>query len=470
MITAIDVPSDISKYAFAALTDVYSKNPAVVADIVIQAIWSWQRNTEMEDKDTPAAAAKTGNSRLYIAIRSICPPPQTQHPGREKIDVQVLQAQLMNMLVLCRPEILPRVSWIDMCLRVGQDPGALVRMKAVQCLEKVDHFLKINGSAASSTTVQLAAHNTAAELAFVAPDDITPLVLERIERDLVAERVKSYGTMEVAIARTPEGTPFVDVLSTKGQYRGLDKNSKDYDTMKWEEEVRSQLAQKKGQERKLTADEKAKVNAQLTKEAGIRTKVFELEKILLRGLGFINSLATGPPIESKMWIGRCLKALLAVINAGARLLVKNAADETYLICSNLVSSRLGSLRRFIGVATLRTLGTSDLPDYLEQEPLGGKFSMSQWICACADLLLDLVTRILYRLRFTSEQRPFDSVSLTYILPLIFIVLRQGGAGYSGADEVDEQVTLALEFLSFHTEACKLFNFIYGVVSLLLHYQ
>ena len=470
LITAIDVPSDISKYAFAALTDVYSKNPAVVADIVIQAIWSWQRNTEMEDKDTPAAAAKTGNSRLYIAIRSICPPPQTQHPGREKIDVQVLQAQLMNMLVLCRPEILPRVSWIDMCLRVGQDPGALVRMKAVQCLEMVDHFLKINGSAASSTTVQLAAHNTAAELAFVAPDDITPLVLERIERDLVAERVKSYGPMEVAIARTPEGTPFVDVLSTKGQYRGLDKNSKDYDTMKWEEEVRSQLAQKKGQERKLTADEKAKVNAQLTKEAGIRTKVFELEKILLRGLGFINSLATGPPIESKMWIGRCLKALLAVINAGARLLVKNAADETYLICSNLVSSRLGSLRRFIGVATLRTLGTSDLPDYLEQEPLGGKFSMSQWICACADLLLDLVTRILYRLRFTSEQRPFDSVSLTYILPLIFIVLRQGGAGYSGADEVDEQVTLALEFLSFHTEACKLFNSIYGVVSLLLHYQ
>ena len=374
LITAIEIPPDAPKHAVAALTDVYSKNPAVVADTIIQAVWSWQRSTELEDKDTPAAAAKTGNTRLYVAIRSICPPPHTQKPDRDNVDVKVLQAQLINMLVLCRPEILPRVSWIDMCLRVGQDPGTLVRAKAVQCLEKVDHFLTINGSSVSSAMVQLAAHNTAAELAFVAPDTVIPLLLERIERDLVPERVKSYGPVDIAIANTPEGIPFVDVLSTKPQNRVLDKNSKDYDTMKWEEEVRSQLAQKKGRERKLTVDEKAKVNTQLAKEAGIRTKVLELERILRRGLGLINSLATGPPTESEMWIGKCLKALLEVIIAGARLIVKSYADETYLICSDLVSTRLGSLRRFIGVATLRALGASDLPDYLEQEPLGGIFN------------------------------------------------------------------------------------------------
>ena len=469
-IAAIDIPPDVRKHAVAALIEVYFKNPAVIAGIVVEAIWSWQKSTEIEEKDTPAAAAKTGNTRLHIAIRSICPPPQTQQLGRNSIDVEVLQAQLIDMLVLCSPEILPRVNWIDMCLRVGQDPGALVRAKAIQCLGKVDYFLTINGFSASSTTVQHAAHNTAAELAFVAPDIIIPLLLERIERDLVAERVKSYGPIDIAIARTREGTTFVDVLSTKGQHRVLDKNSKDYDTMRWEEEVRSQLAQKKGQEMKLTADEKAKVNDQLAKEAAIRKKVLELEKILRRGLGFINALATGPPTEPEMWIGRCLKALLAVISAGARLLVKSAADETYLICSSLVSPRLGSLRRFIGIATLRAFGTSDLPKYLEQEPLGGIPSISQWICACADLVLDLVTRILYRLRFTSEQRPFDSVSMTYILPLIFIVLSQGGVGHSGADDVDEQVTLALEFLSFHTDVCKLFNLLCGVVSSLLRYQ
>ena len=54
----------------------------------------------------------------------------------------------------------------------------------------------------------------------------------------------------------------------------------------------------------------------------------------------------------------------------------------------------------------------------------------------------------------SEQRPFDAVSLNYIFPLISIILRQNGVGSSDADENDEQVTLALEFLSFHTDACK----------------
>lgn len=54
----------------------------------------------------------------------------------------------------------------------------------------------------------------------------------------------------------------------------------------------------------------------------------------------------------------------------------------------------------------------------------------------------------------SEQRPFDAISLNYIFPLISIILRQNGVGNSDADENDEQVTLALEFLSFHTNARK----------------
>ncbi len=373
LISASSVPPDIQKHAVTALTQVYSQDPAVVAGTLVKGIWNWLRSVEMDDQDTAAVAAKTGNTRLYIAVRSICLPLRMRQPGRGDTDAQVLQAQLMNMLVLCRPEIVPRVSWIEMCLRVGQDPGAVVRANAVQCVEQVDRFLTSDDSTSFSSKVELAAYNTAAELAFVAPDNITPLLLKRIERDVAAERVKSFGPTDIAIARTPEGTVFVDVLSTKGQNRALDKNSKDYDTMKWEEEVRNQLAQRKGQERKLTVDEKAKVKAQLIKEDGIRLKVLELEGKIKRGLGFINSLATGPPTKADMWIGPCLKVLLDVITAGARLLVGNAADDTYLSCSNLVSPRLGSLRRFVGVATLRALGSSHLPSHLEQEPLGSMF-------------------------------------------------------------------------------------------------
>ena len=35
-----------------------------------------------------------------------------------------------------------------------------------------------------------------------------------------------------------------------------------------------------------------------------------------------------------------------------------------------------------------------------------------------------------------------------------MVLSQGGVGKESSEETDEQVVLALEFLSFHTDSCK----------------
>lgn len=67
---------------------------------------------------------------------------------------------------------------------------------------------------------------------------------------------------------------------------------------------------------------------------------------------------------------------------------------------------------------------------------------------------DLVTRVLYRLRFASEQRPFDVVSSVYIWPLLATVLRHGGVERPAGEEADEQITLAIETLSYHTDLCK----------------
>jgi hypothetical protein len=68
--------------------------------------------------------------------------------------------------------------------------------------------------------------------------------------------------------------------------------------------------------------------------------------------------------------------------------------------------------------------------------------------------IGLVVRILYRFRFASEQRPFDAVTLGYLLPLFFIILDQNGIKDKGGEEGEEQILLVLEFLSLHTSACK----------------
>ena len=64
-----------------------------------------------------------------------------------------------------------------------------------------------------------------------------------------------------------------------------------------------------------------------------------------------------------------------------------------------------------------------------------------------------MARILYRVRFASEQRPLEVASLAYLLPLTFIILSQNGIEEHAEGE-GEQVLLALEFLSFHTGSCN----------------
>ena len=364
-ISAADISPARTQEAAAALKAVYLNNPGPVARLIIEGLWTWYIHVEQDEKDTAAVVAKAGTSKSYLVVRSIFPAAKDQ---AKPVDSQVMCDQLINFLVLARPEILPRVDWIELCLRVSQDPGEIARSQSAKCFGQIR--TRLLSGAARHHRVSLAVFNSAAELAFVAPETITPILVEEITNALAADPSRLCGPTEVAIARTPEGTPFIDVLSTKAP-KVLEKNSRDYDTIKWEEEVRAQLARKKNQERKLTADEKAKVNAQLAKESKIREDVLKLEQSLNRGIGFILALATGPPTATEIWMRPCLEALLGIITTGAGLLVGNDANEAYIACANFVSSRLGPLRRFIGIATLRGQLSSHIPENLSQEPLGG---------------------------------------------------------------------------------------------------
>lgn len=416
------------------LSKIYVEHPAEISAIITAGLWFWRRSIETGEKDSAASASRTGHSNLGLIVRAICLTPKEAKQHGNDVDEVVRKKQMVSVLVIARPEILPRVNWIETCLRMAVDPGNLAREFHDEMFKQVVDMTSFYESDSSklSESVKKAAYNAVAELAFVAPEIIISRTIKMIREDLDPVQLSDVGPEEAAIFRTPEGTAFVDVLAKKSTTFVPNKNTKDYDTLKWEEEVRAQLAQKKGQQKKLTPEETAKVKAQLAKEAGIRLKIQHLEARLLRGTGIIFSLASGPPTDAKLWMGPAVKSLIDAISAGSGLITSSPAT-TYIVCANLVSSRVGTMRPFIGIATLRALNVS-LDDHLLQEALG-----------------DLVTRVLYRLRFAGEQRAFDTVSLTYMLPLVFLVLKDGGFG--SGDDSDAQIVLALEFLRFHTEAC-----------------
>ncbi|RFU79541.1 translational activator gcn1 [Trichoderma arundinaceum] len=417
------VPSNVRHESAKSLSGLYAQNPSMMADIIINGLWTHLTQTiNLGDKDS---AAETRD--LARVLKSICMSSKELEILGGSISQETLEQQACRLLILCRTELIPRANWIDSCIRMGIDPGKLAQKYADILLNEIRERTSTNEEV---DVIRTAAYNAAAELAFVAPETIIPRLIDLITHDLDPEPVRKIGPVDAAIFRTNEGTCFVDVLSKKGQDIP-NKNTKDYDIVKWEKELRDQLEKKKGPQRKLTAEETSKVSAQLKKEAQIRASIQAIEAKLLRGVGIVRSLAMGPPTDATLWLGAAITSLLAVMEAGASLVISDAASKVYITCSEKVSSRLSSTRPAIGIATLR----------LRDLPLPATYG--------DESLADLATRVLYRLRFAGEQRPFDAVSLIYIFPLLFHILREGGVGAT-LDDRDTQIVLAVEFISFHS--------------------
>ncbi|KAG5800387.1 hypothetical protein H9Q69_000555 [Fusarium xylarioides] len=443
LVTAQSVPATVQQETSKTLSSLYVRSPKLVSGFIIAGLWDHLRHSGSPDKEP-----SSGAHNLIQVVKAICLTPSDIEKSGETIRTEDLEAQANNLLVLARPELIPRANWIDLCLRMELDPGNLVKKYQDELVAEIENqtsfsqkvFMTFPGHKNLANqyrqvdAIKKAAYNAAADLAFVAPETIIPRLLETLSRDLNAEQLHDIGPVEAVIFRTPEGTVFVDVLAKKSQ-QVLDKNKKDYDILKWEEELRSQLEKKKGQQKKLTPEENGKVNAQLKKESLIRQSITEIEARLLRGIGIIRSLATGPPTDAAQWLGTAVSLLIGIMDAGATMITGDAAPLAYITCAEKVTERLGSMRPFVGVAALRLRGVSLAENYQEEA------------------VEDLVTRVLYRLRFAGEQRPFDSVSLIYALPLVLELLRKGGVGES-PDDADAQLVLAIEFLSYHTDVCS----------------
>ena len=432
LLTAVNVPPMVRAEAGQLLTAAYLQTPTAVETAIVSGIWNWIEAVHHSIKDSAAVAAKTGNSRLYLAVRSIIPS-KDQKMSSKLPKRDVLEHQMVSLQPLLRPQAIPRVQWIEECLKLGLDPGSIVHEHSNELFNRiVDIYEEHNPS---KLYLRPAAANAVAELLFVESAAILPLLKDQIRQDLSPELLKSFGPTEAAIAGTPEGITFVDVLAGKHGSAVDNKNAKDYKTLKWEEEIRSQLAQKKGQQRKLTSEEQARISAQLAKEANIRHEVRKVQVRLQRGASIINGLATGPPTDAATWVNDAVEGLLAAAEAGAGLFDDGSVSIAILSLSSQLSSRLGVLRKSIGVGLLRACNYPLDPE-LEAEPLG-----------------ELVTRVLYRLRFSSEQRPFDMVTFSYTLPLVFKVLSRNSLGYPAGDDADAQVLLALEYVALHMDSC-----------------
>ena len=126
-ICSINSSSAVRRQSMDALSRLYVRLSNKISTIVVNGLWHWIQSIEGGEKDSAAAAAKSDNVNLHYVVRSICLSPMESKRFGAEISASSREQQMVSLLVLARPELIPRVNWIRLCLTVEIDPGDLAR-------------------------------------------------------------------------------------------------------------------------------------------------------------------------------------------------------------------------------------------------------------------------------------------------------------------------------------------------------
>ncbi|CAD6979741.1 unnamed protein product, partial [Tilletia controversa] len=395
--------------------------------------------------------------------------PPSSSSGAEEPAVLAQDLALLDLLILAHVSELGAPAetgavFVELCQSSAVDPHELVVRRQVEALGAVRATLQTKGSTkeadgaetgkvAGSSALHGAAIRALSTLAFIAPEQVIPAVVKQITTELVQLPTLSALTHDdLGMWSTEPGTLFDDPLTRKTQETTavvVSTNRKDAEMEKWDAEVRASIAKKKaeaaaaagGKAPILTAAQRKEVDAQLRLEADVRARVAGVKEGLVQALESIVALVKARSEVLDAHLPQLVDHLLRVLrtpqaNELAGFEVRKAFDQL-LSCA---SARLTDYKRVMGMALLRTVDETLVPEDFRSEPLK-----------------ETVLRVLYRVRFLSEQAPLDLATVAFLAPLIHTIVEVGGLGVGEEDDQDgvfEQMQLALDFLTFHCEACE----------------
>ena len=130
LITASSVPPTIQQEAAKDLSRLYCERPSLISGAIIGGLWS--HVVHSDDGESRAEA-----ERLIQVIRSIVLDPEELEQLGAGPSKQEVEDQACALIVLARPELIPRSSWIDLCLKMKLDPGQLARDRKSDLLDEI---------------------------------------------------------------------------------------------------------------------------------------------------------------------------------------------------------------------------------------------------------------------------------------------------------------------------------------------
>ncbi|CCH61585.1 hypothetical protein TBLA_0F00410 [Henningerozyma blattae CBS 6284] len=420
--------------AVQLLKQLFSIYPSIIGFSIISSLEE-KINTIIEDT--------TENTTSYSYISSVFD--AISQPLENK---EILSKILIRNLIVAQSKFFRlKNGWASLALSAGLDPFNIIKDHSTELVERISSIMLDKNM--TKTEIYYCASKAASYATFINPTVMAPLITDLINRDLNTEELFHITAEDLQIWSGLEGELVINVLDKDIAKKLSDKNRKDYETLKWEQSIRKEQAKKNV--KKLSKEEQILVNAQLEKESQIRTRITKLQLSLFRSINIIDILSNDATLASngaEIWYPVAVNALLKLTQTSNSFhLIDTQAIDTFLNLSKNMSSRLEKTRFFIGLATLRVHNVNHIPDNFTQEPIS-----------------ELLTRILFKVKFIADRKPLDALSLTYLLPLLIVVLEEGKkAAISNADKPisrsdfveedknEEHLMLAMEIVAVHAE-------------------
>lgn len=338
------------------------------------------------------------------------------------------------------PSLKIKEQWIGLVLRSGLDPNDIVTLKGEELFTQAYEAMRVS---AIDSELYRAAGQAIKSLLFINAESVEPLVVAALKEDLRVEPLESLDETTIQIWKAQEGELVVDVLKPTGsKSKAEDKNSKDYETRKWEENLKKELSTKGKATKKLTREEQKAVNDQLEVELATRKTVSALVKKYRRAFSLIVTLSDKHPSGKCEWVSVAVFNLISVMQTPFFVeLFGETATRTFINAS-VMCFRLHPLSELAGAVTLRALDIKGVPENFCQLPL-----------------LDLISKVLFRTKMMVDDW-FNVAGFIYIAPLVTKVLEVGKevaiknskkqvvtSEFSDEDPEEEHLSLAISILS-----------------------
>ena len=133
LIIAHNVPATIQQETSKLLSDLYVHNPQSVSTCIVNGLWDHLERVGSSENEQSSNA-----HNLIQVVKSICLTPTDIEKSGQSVAKEDLESQANSLLVLARPELIPRASWIDLCLRMELDPGNLVTKYQDELMNEIE--------------------------------------------------------------------------------------------------------------------------------------------------------------------------------------------------------------------------------------------------------------------------------------------------------------------------------------------